>query len=272
MSPRFSFKLPGDSGRRSVDLPAAEGNAACSLPVSEPPPKLVPATSADLVVAMRRLISVCSDYLGTGPRIGVEPNPEHLLRVVKAALALCDGLPAPVWGDDVESFFLRGLLDELTQQPSNLFVGTRLLNGEEVPVPISEEQWRECLSVLEAAILRGDVGVGGKRQTAHYTGSARPGHLYIPAELGAGGDTPTRQTTPDQLAAIKRWTRECLGLTDEDVVFVHELNCRDPGCPMVETVVAVIAEKCIMRWKFERPGFAVTQAMLKMALAQPPLT
>lgn len=271
MNPRFSFKFPGDSGRRSVPPPATDENAACSLPASEPLPKLVPATSADLVVAMRRLVSVCADYLATGPRIGIEPSPEHLLRVVKAALALCDGQPAPAWGDDVEGFFLRGLLDELTQQPSNLFVGTRLWNGEEVPVPISEQQWRECLSVLEAAILRGDVDVGGKRKTAHYTGPARPGHLYIPVEPGVGGDAPNRQTTTDQLTAIKRWTRECLGLEDDDVVLVQELNCRDPGCPMVETVVAVIAENCTMRWRFERPGFAVSQTMLKQALAHPPL-
>jgi len=265
--------FPDRSGRRVVgDVGYVPDNAACSLPPSEPVPQLVPATSEDLVVSMRRLIGVCADYLATGPRIGVEPTIEHLLRIVNAALAYCDGAPKESFGEDVEGFFLSGLLEELLQQPSNLFVGTRLLHGEEMPVPISEEQWRECLSVLRAAIIRGDVEIGGESDVVRYKGANKPGHMFVPALSHEAGDTKTDRTSSEQLGAIKRWTRDYLGLVEDDVVVVNELNCRDPGCPVVETAVVVFAERCTMRWKFERPGFAVTKAMLEQTLARPPKT
>ncbi len=267
-----SFFPDRKGSRLGGDIGYVPDNSACSLPPSEPVPELVPATSEDLVVSMRRLTGVCSDYLATGPRIGLEPTTEHLLRVVNAAVAYGDGAPKQSFGDDVEGYFLSGLLEELLQQPSNLFVGTRLLHGQEMPVPISEEQWRECLSVLRAAIIRGDVEVGGKSEVVRYQGANRPGHMFIPTLPDASGDSTTDRTSSEQLGAIKRWTRDYLGLVEDDVVIVNELNCRDPGCPVVETAVVVFAERCTMRWKFERPGFAVTKAMLEQTLSRPPKT
>ena len=39
---------------------------------------------------------------------------------------------------------------------------------------------------------------------------------------------------------IKTWTREALSLSDDTAVTVSEINCRDPGCPGVETVILVM--------------------------------
>jgi hypothetical protein len=39
---------------------------------------------------------------------------------------------------------------------------------------------------------------------------------------------------------IKMWVRELLGLSDEATVMVTELRCTEPGCPPIETVVAVL--------------------------------
>jgi len=39
---------------------------------------------------------------------------------------------------------------------------------------------------------------------------------------------------------IKMWVREALSLSDEVAVTVSEINCRDPGCPGVETAILVM--------------------------------
>ncbi len=39
---------------------------------------------------------------------------------------------------------------------------------------------------------------------------------------------------------IKSWVREGLGLTDEVSILVTDLQCYEPGCPPVETVIALL--------------------------------
>ncbi len=272
MNLRFNFPpSPDDSRARRKTESDEQEHPACSLPLSTPPPAEPPAGKADLVVALRRLTTVCSDYLATAPRLGLQPSVNQLLLAIDAAIDDCDDGPLPAWGDDVEGFFLRGLLDELNQQPSNLYTGTRLFHGEEIPVPISAAQWRECLAAFRASVLRGDIEVGGKKHAARYNGPARPAHLFIPSsDTRPDADASARDTTRDQVAAIKRWTTEILSLAPDDVITVNELNCRDTGCPVVETVVLVFAENTTMRWRFERPACAVTRSMLALTLATPP--
>jgi hypothetical protein len=55
---------------------------------------------------------------------------------------------------------------------------------------------------------------------------------------------PTR-SSPDRTAkirAIKDWVREALGLSDDTIVMATELRCAEPGCPPLETVIAVMRE------------------------------
>jgi hypothetical protein len=40
--------------------------------------------------------------------------------------------------------------------------------------------------------------------------------------------------------AIKNWTQEALSLHEEAVVMVSELQCHEPDCPPIETVIIVI--------------------------------
>ena len=47
---------------------------------------------------------------------------------------------------------------------------------------------------------------------------------------------------PQAVQELKQQTRSLLGLPDDVTVSVSELTCRDPGCPDVETVVAVLRE------------------------------
>lgn len=263
MPPRIDPGSFGDAPRR---VPRA---VACTLPPTEAPPPGRPAASSDLVAAVRRLTQICAEQLASAPRLGLQARTEHLLRVIDAAEAEAGGLPPPVWGEDIEGYFLQGLYEELIQQPGNLFTGTRLVQGEEIPVPLSADNWRECLRVFRAAVLRGDVVVPETRATARYTGERRPGHVFVPLP-GLDATPADPRSAPEQLGAIKRWTREILGLRADDAVTVSELACRDPGCPVLETVIAVFAEGVTMRWKFARPGCAVTRTMLRQTLAAAP--
>jgi len=52
------------------------------------------------------------------------------------------------------------------------------------------------------------------------------------------------------LEQIKGWTRKRFKLPDETVILVAEVNCKIPGCPPVETVVAFWNEDNI-RYRFK---------------------
>jgi len=39
---------------------------------------------------------------------------------------------------------------------------------------------------------------------------------------------------------MKTWVRGALALSEDSVVTISEVNCRDPGCPDVETAILVM--------------------------------
>jgi len=49
-----------------------------------------------------------------------------------------------------------------------------------------------------------------------------------------------RSIDPDQSDRIKSWVRETWSLSGEVTVMVTELECREPGCPPIETVIALL--------------------------------
>jgi len=57
------------------------------------------------------------------------------------------------------------------------------------------------------------------------------GNLF---EQRTGGGTGSRE--------IKAWVREWLALDDEVTILVTELQCHEPGCPPVETVMALLRQ------------------------------
>jgi len=89
------------------------------------------------------------------------------------------------------------------------------------------------------------------------------GHTFIPSDAEPPAD-------PSHALAIKRWTREVLGIEPEATITVSELACRDPGCPLIETVVTVFDPVGTRQWRFTRPRVAVTKLMLQQTLATPP--
>ena len=51
---------------------------------------------------------------------------------------------------------------------------------------------------------------------------------------------PANKPDPGKAAGIKQWVVEALSLDDNAVVMVTELRCTEPGCPPLETVIAVM--------------------------------
>jgi hypothetical protein len=97
-------------------------------------------------------------------------------------------------------------------------------------------------------------------------------HNFIPSPDSAdGGPSPAvRGPAPAHSLAIKKWTRAYLRLDDDAVIAVSELACTDPGCPIIETVIAVFDATGSRKWKLTRPKVAVTKIMVQQALAAQP--
>ncbi|MEH2533492.1 hypothetical protein V1277_000124 [Bradyrhizobium sp. AZCC 1588] len=47
---------------------------------------------------------------------------------------------------------------------------------------------------------------------------------------------------PQAVQELKLQTQKLLGLSNDVTISVSELTCREPGCPDVETVVAILRE------------------------------
>jgi len=89
-------------------------------------------------------------------------------------------------------------------------------------------------------------------------------HSFIPADDTRSGIDPAHTQ------AIKGWVTEILGLGDDDVVSVMESGCVDPGCPLVETIVAVFrADGSTQRWKLTRQRYAIARFIVEQALQSP---
>lgn len=92
-------------------------------------------------------------------------------------------------------------------------------------------------------------------------------HRFIPDP----GQNPSPTVDPDHLAAVKRWTRDTLRLPDDTIVTLHETACVDPGCPLVESIIAVFdADRRTRTWRFTRPRAALTRLMVTQTLATAP--
>ena len=87
----------------------------------------------------------------------------------------------------------------------------------------------------------------------------------LPSPDGSSASDSTAQN-----AALRRWTRELLGLPEEVVVTLHEAACADPGCPLLETRIVVFGPGATRTWALTRPKVAVTKLMLQQTLQTPP--
>lgn len=70
---------------------------------------------------------------------------------------------------------------------------------------------------------------------------------------------------------VKEWFRAGLGLDEDAVVTVNEVNCTDPRCPGFETIIAVLAEGQPTRsYKIFLPILEIYEARVDWAIRKGP--
>jgi hypothetical protein len=87
-----------------------------------------------------------------------------------------------------------------------------------------------------------------------------------------GADGVGNAHDPDRGARavrIAQLVRSSLKLDDGVAVTVQQLSCHEPGCPPVETVIAVLAAPT-RRWRVLHPLTAITDQMVTVLLLDNP--
>lgn len=73
-------------------------------------------------------------------------------------------------------------------------------------------------------------------------------------------DQPQKRD-PVQLTQVKQWVTARFAVPDDATVMVTELRCTEPGCPPLETVIAVLAaDGTRQQWKLHHAANAITEA------------
>lgn len=89
-------------------------------------------------------------------------------------------------------------------------------------------------------------------------------------DLFAGRDERAEQARRMAVARLKDSVTRILHLDDGDMVMVTELACSEPGCPPLETVIAVLSDgKAPRQWKVHRAAADVDEVHLLSALLGP---
>jgi hypothetical protein len=72
---------------------------------------------------------------------------------------------------------------------------------------------------------------------------------------------PGARPRPDGAATarVKAWATAALAPDHERAVLVTELACSEPGCPPVETVIALLGPGEPQRWKIHKPVAELTE-------------
>ncbi|MGP4085196.1 hypothetical protein [Streptomyces sp. KR55] len=83
--------------------------------------------------------------------------------------------------------------------------------------------------------------------------------------LGFGPGNPA--TPSPHLRELKETVRTLLALDEDTAVMIRQLACTEPGCPPLETVVAVLPMNGkARRWTLHQPTDDVTEDDLKAVL------
>lgn len=73
------------------------------------------------------------------------------------------------------------------------------------------------------------------------------------------------------LSGLKAAVRHLLDLDDDTAVLIRQLACTEPGCPPIETVVAVLPmDGPARRWTLHRPVDQITEDNLRALLTTTP--
>jgi hypothetical protein len=74
-------------------------------------------------------------------------------------------------------------------------------------------------------------------------------------------------TASGDTTALKAVVRDALHLDAEHTVVIQQLTCAEPGCPPVETVIAVLsADAAARRWTLHQPLTDITADAIRTVL------
>ena len=85
---------------------------------------------------------------------------------------------------------------------------------------------------------------------------------------GSSESSPTR-ASQQHVAGLKDVVRSALALDAQSMVLVQQLACTEPGCPPVETVVAVLGSPR-RTWKIPNPTADVSTDGLRALITEHP--
>jgi len=61
-----------------------------------------------------------------------------------------------------------------------------------------------------------------------------------------------QQTHPEKIQQIKQWIYDVLEINEKISVSLSQLRCTEPGCPPIETVIAIL-DKPQRQYKIHKP-------------------
>jgi hypothetical protein len=79
-----------------------------------------------------------------------------------------------------------------------------------------------------------------------------------------------RRADAAAVGRVRLWAEASLPADDAAIVLVTELACHEPGCPPVETVIAVLGGTSPRTWKIPLAAADLTAADVAAALAREP--
>ena len=82
-------------------------------------------------------------------------------------------------------------------------------------------------------------------------------------------DSSANKISPTQLKQLKAWVYQTLTLEQSVPVSISQLTCTEPGCPPLETVIAVMTQPP-QTYKIHRPAVEIDQGDVIKALANKP--
>ncbi|MGF1538676.1 MAG: hypothetical protein ACFB4J_19615 [Elainellaceae cyanobacterium] len=74
---------------------------------------------------------------------------------------------------------------------------------------------------------------------------------------------------PEKLQQLKAWAHEALELPEDVPISISQLQCREPGCPPVETVITVMSQ-LPQTYNIHKAVDAVSQADVEQAVKVKP--
>ena len=79
-------------------------------------------------------------------------------------------------------------------------------------------------------------------------------------------DSPkSNKISPAQIQQLKTWVYQTLSLDQSVPISISQLTCTEPGCPPLETVIAVMTQPP-KTYKIHQPAIDITEADVLQAL------